>query len=151
MNALQVLRQDHSTVKNLFGVFDRTSKTAHEKRGDIFIDIRRELQLHSKAEQEIFYPALKALNGDGRRLASEATKQHKEIDELLIQISRLSASDKNFVEKVETLMETVEHHMEEEEGEIFHFAEENCSEEQLEEIGQQIEERKRVLDQQRVA
>jgi hypothetical protein len=49
------------------------------------------------------------------------------------------------------LIDTVEHHIGEEEGEIFRFAEENCSQEQLEDIGRQIEERKRILDQQMAA
>src|SRR5438552_12297023 len=104
MNALKLLKKDHSTVKSLFSKFDHTTKTAYDKRDEIFVQVRRELQLHSRAEEEIFYPALKALNDDGRRLMSEALKEHKEIDKLLTQISRLKASDKNFDEKFETLI-----------------------------------------------
>ncbi len=151
MNALKLLKKDHSTVQSLFGKFDRTGKTSHEERYELFVQIRRELQIHSRAEEEIFYPALKALNGDGRRLVSEALKEHRDIDELLTQISRLKPTDKNFDEKVETLIENVDHHIEEEEGEIFQFAEENCSGEELEDLGHQIEERKRILDQQMAA
>jgi hemerythrin superfamily protein len=151
MNVLKLLKKDHSTVQSLFSKFDRTGKSSHEKKSELFEKIRRELQLHSRAEEEIFYPALKALNGDGRRFVSEALKEHKDIDELLTQISRLKPSEKNFDEKVETLIETVDHHIEAEEGEIFRFAEENCSEEQLTELGQQIEDRKRVLDRQMAA
>jgi hemerythrin-like domain-containing protein len=69
----------------------------------------------------------------------------------MTQISRLKPTDKNFDEKMETLIESVDHHIEEEEGEIFRFAEENCTEEQLDELGQLIEERKRTLDQQMAA
>ena len=151
MNVLKILKKDHSTVQNLFGKFDLVGKTAYEKKGELFEKIRRELQLHSRAEQEIFYPALKAMNGEGRRLASEAVKEHKDMNELLTQISRLKPADKNFDEKMETLIENVDHHVEEEEGEIFQFAEENCSEEQLEELGMLIEERKKTLDQQMAA
>src|SRR3989442_315863 len=134
MNVLQLLRKDHSAVASLFSKFDKTGKSSHEKRNEIFIEIRRELQIHSKAEEEMFYPALKVLNGDGRRVVSEALKEHKEIDELLTQISRLKSTDRNFDEKMETLIENVEHHVEEEEGEIFQFAEENCSPEELEDL-----------------
>ena len=151
MNVLKILKKDHSNVQNLFGKFDRAGKSAYEKKAELFEKIRRELQLHSRAEEEIFYPALKAMNGEGRRLISEAIKEHKDVDELLTQISRLKPSDKNFDEKVETLIENVDHHVEEEEGEIFRFAEENCSEDQLEELGQLIEERKKTLDQQMAA
>jgi len=151
MNALKLLRNDHSELKSLFTKFDRTAKNAHEKRSDLFTQIRRELLIHSKAEQEVFYPAVKAFNGVGRRLISEALKEHRDLDELLTQISRLKAGDRNFDEKVETLFENVDHHVEEEEGEIFQFAEKNCSEQQLEELGRQIDERKRILDQQLAA
>jgi len=151
MDALTLLKKDHSTVKSLFSKFDHTNKTAYDKRDEIFGQVRRKLQLHSRAEEEIFYPAIKALNGEGRRLVSEALKEHKEVDQLLTQISRLKATAKNFDEKFETLIENVELHIEEEEGEIFQFAEENCSSEELQDIGRQIEDRKRALDQQMAA
>src|SRR5437899_170585 len=62
MDALTLLKKDHSTVKSLFSKFDHTNKTAYDKRDEIFGQVRRELQLHSRAEEEIFYPAIKALN-----------------------------------------------------------------------------------------
>ena len=99
MNALKLLKKDHSTVQSLFSKFDRTGKSAYDKKDELFVQIRRELQLHSRAEEEIFYPALKALNDEGRRLVSEALKEHREIDELLMQISRLKPSGKNYDEK----------------------------------------------------
>jgi len=151
MNVLKLLKKDHSTVQGLFGKFDRSGKSSHDKKAGLFAGIRRELQIHSKAEEEIFYPALKALNGDGRRLVAEAVKVHKDIDALLTQISRLKPADPHFDEKMETLIETVDHHVEEVEGEIFRFAEENCSEEFREDLGRQIEERKKIIDRQMAA
>ena len=151
MHALKLLKKDHSDVQSLFNRLERLGKSAQEKKNELFAEIRRELQLHSRAEEEIFYPALKVFNGEGRMLISEALKEHKDIDQLLMQISRLKPSDKSYDEKVETLIENVEHHVEEEEGQIFRFAEENCSEEQLEDIGRQIEDRKKFLDQQLAA
>jgi len=152
MNVLKLIKKDHSDVQSLFNKFEKTARSAHEKREELFEQIRRELQIHSRAEEEIFYPFLKALNGNsGRNLVSEALKEHKEIDELLTQISRLQPSDKNFDEKVETLFENVEHHIQEEEREIFQFAEEKCSEEQLENLGREVAERKKILDRQLAA
>ena len=151
MNVLELLKEDHSNVKSLFEKFDRTDKSSQEKKTELFEKMRRELKLHSRAEEEIFYPALKALNGEGRRLVSEALKEHRDVDELLTQISRLKPCGKNFDDKMETLIENVDHHVQEEEGEIFRFAEGNCSEDQLEELGQQIEDRKKTLGQQMAA
>ena len=150
MNALKLLKKDHSIMRGLFGKFDRSGKSSHEKKAELFAEIRREWQIQSKAEEEIFYPALKALNGEGRRLVAEALKEHKDIDVLLTQISRLKPADRHFDEKMETLIENVDQHVEEE-GEIFRFAEENCSEEWLEELGRQVEQRKNILDRQMAA
>jgi len=151
MNALNLLKKDHASVKTLFSRFDRTSKTDLEKRNDLLAQIRREVQIHSRAEEEIFYPALKALNGEGRKLVSQALNDHREIEDLLTQISRLKLTAKNFDDRFEALIESVDHHIEEEEGEIFRFAEENCSEQQLEDLGRQIQERKQILDRQLAA
>ena len=151
MNVLKLLKKDHSNVQSLFAKFDRTGKSSHEKKGELFEKIKRELQIHSRAEEEIFYPALKSLNGEGRRLVTEALKEHRDVDELLTQISRLTPADKNFDEKMETLIENVDHHVAEEEGEIFRVAEENYSQEELEELGRQIEERKKIIDRQMAA
>ena len=65
MNVLKILKKDHSNVQSLFGQFDQTGKSSHEKKGELFEKIKRELQIHSRAEEEIFYPALKSLNGEG--------------------------------------------------------------------------------------
>jgi hemerythrin superfamily protein len=151
MNALNLLKTDHASVRTLFGSFERTGKTDLEKRNDLLAQIRREIQIHLKAEEEIFYPALKALNGEGRQLVSQALNDHKDINDLLTQISRLKLTAKNFDDRFEALIESVDHHVEEEEGEIFRFAEENCSEQELEDLGRQIQERKRFLDRQLAA
>jgi hemerythrin superfamily protein len=151
MNALNLLKKDHVSVRTLFGSFERTGKTDLEKRNDLLAQIRREIQIHLRAEEEIFYPALKALNGEGRQLVSQALNDHKDINDLLTQISRLKLTAKNFDDRFEALIESVDHHVEEEEGEIFRFAEENCSEQELEDLGRQIRERKQFLDRQLAA
>ena len=147
MNVLKLLKEDHSKVQTLFEKIDQSGKSSYEKKRELFDKIRRELQIHSRAEEEIFYPAIKAFNRDGRKLVSEALKDHRDVDELLTQISRLKSDDKNFDIKIEALIENVDHHVAEEEGEIFRFAEENCSQDQLEELARQIENRKKTLDQ----
>jgi len=151
MNALNLLNKNHVSVRTLFSRFERTSKTDLERRNDLLAQIRREIQIHSRAEEEIFYPALKALNGEGRQLVSQALNDHKDINDLLMQISRLKLTAKNFDDRFEALFEIVDQHVEEEEGEIFRFAEENCSQQQLEDLGRQIQERKRILDRQLAA
>jgi len=146
MNVLELLKRDHSTVKGLFGMLEQMDSLDHERKAELFEQIRRELQLHSRAEEQIFYPALKGVNAGGERLAFQAMKAHQNIDQLVTQISRLKPSNKTFDEKLEELSASVDAHLEEEEGEIFQFAEKNCSAQELEELGNEIEERKRFLD-----
>jgi hemerythrin superfamily protein len=146
MNVLKVLKKDHLTVKSLYSKFDRTGRSSVEKRGELFEQIRRELLIHAQAEQEIFYPMIKAFDDKGRYLIVDAQAEHREIDQVLMQITRLRVQDPRFSEKMETLMDLVDHHFEEEEGQIFQFAEENCPTAQLEAAGTAMEERKRVLE-----
>jgi hemerythrin superfamily protein len=150
MNVIKLLKTDHDTVKTLFDKFDKAAESSYDRKAEIFEQVRRELLVHSQAEEEIFYPAIKAIEG-GRELIVEALKEHKEVDELLTQISRLEPKDPKFTEKVEILMDNVDHHVEEEEGQIFQFAEENCPKEQLESLGIEIQERKTALERQLAA
>ncbi len=71
MNVLSLLKKDHDTVKSLFSKFERAGKSAYDKKSELFEQIRLELIVHSRAEEEIFYPAVKAHNGEGRKLVSE--------------------------------------------------------------------------------
>jgi hemerythrin superfamily protein len=150
MNVIKLLKKDHDTVKLLFDEFNEAGKSAYLRKSDIFEQVRHELLVHSQAEEEIFYPAIKAIDG-GRELIVEALKEHKEVDELLTQMSRLKPEDARFVEKFETLIDNVDHHVEEEEGQMFQFAEKNCPQEQLQRLGIEISERKKALERQRAA
>lgn len=151
MDALSLLKQDHDTIKDLFAKFESSPRTAYDKKTALFEQIRMELTLHSRAEEELFYPALKAFDGEGRKLVTLALQEHKQIDDLLTQISRLSGSDERFDDKVLALIEDADQHISEEEGKIFQFAKENCPPEQLEQLATEIQERKRALQRQLAA
>ena len=151
MDVLSLLKSDHDTVKELFSRFEHTAKTAYREKQELFEQIRHELFLHSKAEEQVFYPALKAFNGDGRKLVAQATREHKDIDDLLTQISRMEPRDEEYVDRVQALMEDVEYHIEGEEGQIFQFAKENCPREQLEQLAIEVEQRKTALARQPAA
>src|SRR5437870_5790156 len=72
MDVLTVLKQDHEFIKVLFSKFESAGKTARDRKTGLFEQIRLELTVHSKAEEKVFYPALKALNGQGRKLVTTA-------------------------------------------------------------------------------
>jgi len=150
MNVIPLLKKDHDRVKALFEQFKKAGKLSYLRKAEIFEEVRRELLLHSQAEEEIFYPAMNAING-GRALIGEELKEHKELNELLTQISRLKPEDARFVDRFETLIIRVDHHVHEEEGQIFQFAEENCPPEQLQTLGFEVEKRKRARERQMAA
>jgi len=151
MDVLALLKTDHETIKDLFAKFESAPKAAHDKKAALFEQMRFELTIHSKAEEEIFYPALKAFDGEGRKLVTKALQEHKEVDDLLTQISRMNSVDPKFDEKVLALIEDADHHIFEEEGKIFQFAKENCPAEQLDALAGEIVTRKRALERQLAA
>jgi hemerythrin superfamily protein len=151
MTVLSLLMQDHDSVRDLFSRFDAAAKSASEWKAELFEKMRLELTVHTKVEEEILYPALKALDGEGRQLAREGLGEHQEIHQLLFQISRIDPRDERFDDHVGALREDVEHHLEKEERQIFQFAKENCPEDQLEELGIEAEKRKTALQRQLAA
>jgi len=151
MDVLDLLKRDHDTVKDLFEKFESSPRTAYDKKMELFEQMRWELTIHSRVEEEIFYPALKAFDGEGRKLVTQALQEHKQVDELLKQISRMSADDEKFDDKVLALVEDADNHIGEEEGKMFQFAKENCPAEQLQTLATDIQERKRVLERQLAA
>jgi hemerythrin superfamily protein len=151
MDVLIVLKQDHDTIRDLFSKFESAPRMAYDKKAAIFEQIRLEVTIHSRAEEEIFYPALKAFDGEGRKLVTKALQEHKDVEQLLTQISRMNSGDEKFDDKVLALIEDVDHHIVEEEGKIFQFAKENCPAEQLDQMAIDIEKRKRALERQLAA
>src|SRR5690242_12196601 len=117
MDAIELLKKDHSYVRTLFDKFDRTGRNAFDRKFKLYDQIRSELEVHAHVEEELFYPIVKEIGQAGKQLVSDAMKEHREINVLIGQIDRLDASDPNFDDRVQTLIEHVEHHMGEEERE----------------------------------
>ena len=138
MDAISLLKKDHSYVLRLFNKFDEAGRNAFSTKFRLYDEIRSELEQHRHAEKEIFYPQLKQTGVEGRKAIAEATRDHRQIDALIGQIDRLRADDPNFDDKVQALMEHVERHVEEEEREIFRVAQEKCTPEQLRSMGESI-------------
>ena len=147
MKVTVLLRNDHETVKSLFDKFKKPNggRTANGKK-DIFHDIQREILIHSQMELEIFYPALAATSSPrAADLVSQAEREHRAVEKLLQELSLMGAGDKNFEVKMGELMEEVGRHIEMEEEEIFDEARKNLPEFRLEELGLEMEGRRKIL------
>ena len=146
MKVTVLLRNDHETVKSLFEKYRKANggRNPSSKR-DVFNEIRREILLHSQMELEIFYPALAATSSErATELVSLAEREHHAAEKLLQELNLMGA-DKDFEIKMNSLIEEVGRHIEMEEEEIFDEARKNLPEYRLEELGLEMEDRRKIL------
>jgi hemerythrin superfamily protein len=139
MDAIRLLTEDHDTVRKLFEEFRTASETEDEQRErQLQEQIFEELQTHTRIEEDIFYPAVKALDVDElTETVDEGVQEHHVVKVLMREIADLSDHDV-FVAKMTVLIENVEHHAEEEESELFPELRERMGDERLEELGQEL-------------
>jgi hemerythrin-like domain-containing protein len=144
-NAIELLTQDHVYVKDLFQQYKAAGNRAYQKKQGIAEEVFAALEAHTTLEEELFYRAMKRkMDQDGKDLVAEAVEEHHIVTTLIGELKDLDPKDERYDAKFKVLMEQVEHHIEEEEGEMFPEAEEVLGE-QLERIGTQMEERKQQL------
>jgi hemerythrin superfamily protein len=136
MNALEILKQDHQKVKQLFQ--EATHASDQRKRKDVFDKIDTELEIHAHIEETVFYPALEE-HEELKDMVVEALEEHQEAKALLEELEELGPENHDFGSKLQELMESVEHHVQEEEGEMFPKVREVFDKGQLEELGHQLE------------
>jgi iron-sulfur cluster repair protein YtfE (RIC family) len=115
MDALEILKQDHAKVKKLF---DKTETADDREQKRIFSQIKTELEIHAQIEENIFYPAMQRHDGL-KELVADSLKEHNAMKALLQEMGTLSDRE-DFEDKLEELIDNVEHHAEdEEEGKMF--------------------------------
>lgn len=121
-DACDMLDADHRAVKKMFKEYDELmgsrAKSAAQKKMDLAKRICEELTAHAQIEEEIFYPALRAVFKDTDLLA-EAEVEHASAKDLIAQIEAMDAPDEMFDAKVTVLGEYIDHHVKEERNEIF--------------------------------
>lgn len=146
MKATTLLKEDHAKVKALFKEYEDTGERAFKTRLSLFERMKEELEVHSKIEEEIFYPAVKAARTEEAiEIVDEAIEEHDKVKLLLEEISALRPENEEFDSKVGELIKNVKHHAREEEDEMFDEAEKHLSSRELEDLGARMEERKRGL------
>jgi len=140
MDALDLLHEDHEKVKELFeqakGIDDQKEK---EK---IFEEINSELETHARIEETVFYPAMQE-HDELKDMVLESLEEHKQIKTMLREIDNLKSESEKFDPKLKLLMENVEHHAVGEEEEImFPKIREICSQDDLDQLGDELEKAK---------
>lgn len=138
MNAIRLLENDHRKVE---GLFERYRATSDGKR-EIVGDITRELSIHMAAEEKEFYPAIRTLISDGESLVRDAVKEHQEAKGLLAELAKLDLGF-DMDAKVATLRKAIEHHVKDEEEEIFPKLAKALGTKRVDELGSRIERAKK--------
>ncbi|MEA2460943.1 MAG: hypothetical protein QOH90_1120 [Actinomycetota bacterium] len=145
MNAITLLKDDHKKMKKLLNEVDDTTERAVKTREELFGKIKKELTVHEIIEEEIFYPALKE-HPKAKDIVLEGYEEHHVVDTIMGEISGLSYDDEKWTAKFSVMKENIEHHIEEEEGEMFETANKVFEDDELQELGRRMEERKKSAE-----
>lgn len=135
MDAFEMLKNDHAKVSSLFDKLEPATDAT--TRQQLFAQLKQELDIHAHIEETILYPALKQA-AETRELTEEAYEEHQEVKDLLAELETTPADDEDWGDILMELRENVEHHVEEEESEMFEHARNVLSAQQLNEIGAQM-------------
>jgi hemerythrin-like domain-containing protein len=138
MKATDLLKKQHKSVKALFKKLERTEDG--EQRRQLMDRVAAELTLHTKLEEDLFYPAVREVRtSKTEEMVDEAYEEHHVVKLVLGELPRLDPEDERFGAKMTVLSELVEHHVEEEEGEMFPMCEKKLGKERLQELGREME------------
>jgi hemerythrin-like domain-containing protein len=143
-NAITMLKSDHATVKRLLRELNETGDRATKQREMLVNQIEREVKMHAQIEEEVFYPAfLAATKGtETADLFYEAAEEHHIVDMVLPALKAANPKSNEFKAKASVLKELIEHHIKEEEQQMFAAARQLFDEEQLRELGDLMQTRK---------
>lgn len=146
-NPITMLKSDHATVKRLLRELNETGERAVKERERLVREIEREVKMHAQIEEELFYPTFKkvAEKTESEDLFYEATEEHHVVDMVLPALKASNPKSHEFSAKAKVLKELIEHHIKEEETEMFVQARQLMDEEQLSALGEMMQERKETL------
>ena len=141
MDAITLLKNDHDKMKGLLNELESTTERGVKTRTELFATIKGELTLHEIIEEEIFYPELKA-HPRAKDIVLEGYEEHHVVDLLMGELEQLDVDDESWGAKAIVMKENIEHHMEEEEGEMFKKARQVFDQAELDDLGARMEARK---------
>ncbi len=127
-NAIAMLKEDHRKVKGLFEEFEHAEEASAKRR--IVATTIAELRVHAAVEEEIFYPALREAIDEEEKV-DEAEEEHHVMKLVLSELEKMAPGDERYDAKYKVLAESVKHHVEEEESEIFPEVEDKLDQPEL--------------------
>jgi hypothetical protein len=144
MDAITLLKHDHDKVKKLLAELETTTERGVKTRTELFATIKGEMTVHESIEEEIFYPALMEM-AKTKEVTLEGYEEHHVVDLLMGELEDLPVDDEHWGAKATVMKENIEHHIEEEEGEMFPKTRQVFEDDELEELGGRMAARKAEL------
>lgn len=138
MDVYKLLKADHLKVKAIFKELEATTARGVKTRETLFEKLKTELTLHSEAEEVCFYPRLVEPK-ETHEITLESLEEHKVVKSLLAELESDPKGTEEWAAKLKVLQENVEHHVEEEEGELFKLAGSILSKEDSEAVAAEIQ------------
>ncbi len=126
----QLLKQDHRKVESLFRQYDSGDSS-------VVALICNELKVHTAIEEEVVYPVLLEVP-DGHKLRAEAEREHQEVKEAVAQVERSTPDSDEVASTMQTIIEGVTHHVEEEESEVLPKMEQSLGHDRMTVLGEQL-------------
>ncbi len=139
MDALTLLEQDHRNMEDLFTRFEQAGPRDYRERRRIADEVIEQLAVHAAVEEQVLYPAIRAEVPGETPLVLEALEEHHLAKLSLAEIEKLPPQAERFTAKMTVLIESVRHHVTEEEQDLFPKVRQAFSEQELEEMGEAIE------------
>lgn len=144
IDAIELLTQQHREVEEMFERFENMTDRAKVSKKKLADEICNALIMHTTIEEEIYYPATREASGDTKDMVDEAVVEHASAKDLIAQIMEMDPGDDLYDAKVKVLSEMVEHHVEEEEQEMFPKTRELKLD--LKALGQEMQARQREIE-----
>lgn len=140
MNILTALKNDHKELKQILSDIEGTTERAEKKRAQLFVKFKEEIVAHARAEEKAVYDELlEVLKKDDRDTILEGYEEHHVVDKWVPEIDKLSPTDEIWSAKCKVLKEMLEHHIKEEEEEIFAMIRENFDADALKTMADRFE------------
>jgi hemerythrin superfamily protein len=139
MDAITLLKNDHKTVERLFKQFEKTKESPPKARKKLVDQMIKELSVHAAIEEQVFYPAVREDVPDTEDTVLEGLEEHHIVKWTLSELKDMDPEHERFEPKVTVLMESVRHHVEEEESELFPEVRKALGRKRLGQIGESLE------------
>jgi uncharacterized protein (DUF488 family) len=137
MDGLKLLEKDHELFRQILAEGEETTERGVKTRTELFARMKREIAIHEQMEEQVLYPALREV-AKSRDLALEGYEEHHVVDEIFAELEQTPPSDETWAAKFKVAKENLEHHMDEEENEMWKVARREFTDDELEAMGKRM-------------